>query len=712
MMFSPHVDSLTDRACAPRGTSGLRALHLEKCAGDALVLQADFEDASSVPVRVTSLGGGAFLLECGTGPWPAHEPLADRGVHATPHPARACSPVAPVFVQRDGAWHTGDCSFSHTETQWDFCHASGARLATVGADYNVGNVPVRFALFCHGEPCGSREGPGRGLGVSFDLSHGTLVYGAGEDFGTLVKNGRLFDFVNADALGVNGRERYQSTPTFHSNAGWSVTLLSREPSHADVGGTRSEVFTLASSAPRLRLLVQMGGTPLERVAGLRALLGGVAGVPAWSLGLWLSRCFYKDQAEVDSVLAEAKAHDFRAGVVNLDARCWMRARTRTDFVWDTSRFEPMESYVGSLRARGFEVCLWENPYVSCATESVHADGVRNGFFAKTAASASYPLQWVPEGLPGFPKPPDAGLVDFTNPSARAWWKDFHRPFLRAGVRCFKTDFGEEIPFDARFADGSTGYELRNAYADLYNECVFEVIREECGEEGIVWARSGWLSTFKTPVKWGGDSQTTWRALRGSLRAALSQAAGGALFWSYDIGGFYGDHPTPEFFLRSFQMGQYFSHARCHGITAREPWAFGERVERLCRTALEARLALLPYLQDTMAHAARRAENPLLPLWMKAPGDRAAAYVDDVFFVGEDLVVAPFLEEGPGRAVYLPQGEWRDLRTPKGSAALLPGGRWLTVPRAAHTPAFVRVESRHGPAFEAASALYAKDSALT
>lgn len=720
MTFLPRIASLTARAHAPEEAEGALALAPLPAQGQAsphaLRYMASFPSGREEPLTVTALGGRAFMVTFGVDPR-ATMPL---GAASTPTPTTSTSSsslwegITFAPGRNDVAPGRGG-----VPAQFAFANAHGPLLTTVGDDYNVGNIPMRFPLFRYTSP------RGEGLGLAFGLTHGELLFGAGEDFGPLVKNGRQFDFVNADALGVNGEDRYQSTPTFSSSKGWTLTVLSPEPCRVDAGRTRSDVLVVSSSQPHLTLLLQFLPCPRARASQLRAILSGAdasvsatpgtfasPGAPAWSLGLWLSRCFYKDQEEVDGVLAATTAHGFPPGVVNLDARCWMRATTRTDFVWDTSRFAPFESYLPSVRERGFEVCLWENPYVSCATETLHTEGVREGFFAKTPQGEPYPLQWVPEGLPGFPKPPDAGLVDFTQPRAREWWKDKHRPFLRAGVKCFKTDFGEEIPDDARFADGRTGWELRNAYADLYNACVLEVLREEHGDQGIVWARSGALHAYRAPVKWGGDSQTHWRALRGSLRAALSQAAGGALFWSYDIGGFYGEHPTPLFFLRAFQMGMYFTHARTHGITEREPWRFGPHVERLCRTALAARLALLPYLEHVLASSAARSESGVQPLWMRHADDATARHVDDVFYLGDDLVVAPFLDDAGSRDVYLPAGRWRDLRTGE-PRFLNDGGRWFSVRADAHphAPVFAREGSAFQACFEKASQLLKGDNGL-
>lgn len=560
-----------------------------------------------------------------------------------------------------------------------FGYGEHASWRTVGLDINVGDARQSFALFRHA----------RGFGMSFELQATEQVYGGGEEFGPLGKVGRTLDFHNADSLGVNGQLRYQSTPYVWASRSGGLALLNAAPSRLDVGATRHEVMTWATSRPGMTLWVQSAPGAGPGIAQFRrALPKPMRNVPDWSLGLWLSRCYYRDQAEVMQAVEQAQAHGVQAGVINLDARCWMRAETRTDFVWDTTRFDAYPQFLAWLRGQGLQVCLWENPYVSSKTESLYAEGVEKGYFARTRQGVPYALEWIPEGLAGFPKAPPAGLVDFTRPEARAWWKDLHRPFIRAGVRCFKTDFGEEVPADAQFYDGSDGWALRNVYADLYNACVTEVLQEETGEDGILWARSGWFLPSCHPVKWAGDSQTSWRALRATLRGGLGQAVGGTLFWSHDIGGFYGPAPDAELFLRWAQAGLWGSHARCHGTTAREPWAFGAATLQRFREALALRLHLAPYWRATCDSAVARAQSVMRPLWLVCPEDPCCRGIEDQWFAGDDVLVAPFVEATGGRDLYLPSGEWTDLRT----GALVSGERWLRSERTPHIPVFARADA--------------------
>ena len=575
----------------------------------------------------------------------------------------------------------GKIHINDTAASFEIFNAIGHSIySSAQTDLLVGDVTVSFAFFKHAD----------GFGMSIDGSGQKLIMGGGEQFGQTNLVGRVYDVLNSDALGVNGQFRYQSTPFFTSSQGHSFAMLQCEPGRIDFGSRRHEVFTFSSDGPTLGLYLADKTAHLHAIEHWRALMGGVSTVPRWSYGLWLSRCFYKNETEVREVVEKNERFKLGASVINLDARAWMRAETRTDFVWDSSRWSPFETFIPWLREKGYNVCLWENPYVSSATETLYKEAKDRGFFAKTAQGDVYPYQWVPVGLEGFPQPPMAGLVDFTHPEAKNWWKDLHRPFLRAGVNCFKTDFGEEIPHDAHFSDGSTGKQLRNVYADLYNLTVMEVMREECGENGIVWARSGFTQMGKTPVKWAGDSQTSWSALRASLRGGLSQAVGGAVFWSHDIGGFYGKPPSAELYLRWAQLGLWCSHARMHGTTAREPWEFGHQTLEQVSSDVTRRERLMDYFESAGKECTRAQQSFVTPLWLHHPEDPLCWHIDDQFFSGSrDVLVAPFVSSTGGREVYLPQGEWLFLNTGETHQ----GCRAIAVNRLSACPVFVRTDSR-------------------
>ena len=85
--------------------------------------------------------------------------------------------------------------------------------------------------------------------------------------------------------------------------------------------------------------------------------------------------------------------------------------------------------------------------------------------------------------------PGLAIVDFTNPDAKKWYQDKLAALLDQGVDCVKTDFGERIPLDAAWFDGSDPAKMHNYYTQLYNGAVFELLERKRGRgEAVVFAQ--------------------------------------------------------------------------------------------------------------------------------------------------------------------------------------------------------------------------------
>ena len=242
-----------------------------------------------------------------------------------------------------------------------------------------------------------------------------------------------------------------------------------------------------------------------------------------------------------------------------------------------------------------------------------------------------------------------------------------------GVDVFKTDFGEDIPEDARFHDGRTGAEVHNLYPLLYNAAVFEVTAEEKGR-GLVWARSGTAGSQRFPVCWSGDPASDWDSLAATVRGGLSAGMSGLALWSHDIGGYRG-RPDPELYVRWAQFGLFSSHSRMHGDSPREPWLFGDRGAGHRPEIRRAEIPALPLHPERGARGARhrdaRPPRPAarLPGRSERRGLGPRIYVRPVFLVAPVIRRIEELGRGGGRRsgpprlpVYLPAGEWIDYWT--------------------------------------------------
>ena len=532
-------------------------------------------------------------------------------------------------------------------------------------------------------PWGFAAGPeGRGAAVSaaFHLRPGERIYGLGEKFTRLDKAGQRIVSWTVDALGSTSERSHKNVPFLWTSRGAGVFLDTGARVTWDLGAASLRSWTLSAETPALDMYVFHGRRPAEILAAFTALTGRSPAVPDWSFGLWLSSGgTYRDQAAIEVLLNGIERHRLPAAVIHIDP-WWMRWRKYCDFEWDLESFPDPEGLIRRIHGLGLRLCLWEHPYVSVESD-LFEFGRERGFFASRPGGQVYVIDY---GLSLAPRPDGrvrlagrsetwnapAAIIDLTDAAARAWFKDLHRPLLRMGVDVFKTDFGEDIPEDARFHDGRTGAELHNLYPLLYNAAVFEVTAEEKGR-GLVWSRSGTAGSQRYPVCWSGDPASDWDSFAATIRGGLSAGMSGLALWSHDIGGYRGT-PDPELFVRWAQFGLFSSHSRMHGDSPREPWLFGDEALAIVRKYAVLRDRLIPYISKAAREASRTGMPVLRALPLAFPDDPNAAAWDHEYMFGPSFLAAPVIHRtedlraregrraGPPRmAVYLPAGEWID-----------------------------------------------------
>jgi alpha-D-xyloside xylohydrolase len=324
-----------------------------------------------------------------------------------------------------------------------------------------------------------------------------------------------------------------------------------------------------------------------------------------------------------------------------------------DFEWDQRMFPDPAAMLKRLKDRGLHICVWINPYIA-QRSPLFAEGMRQGYLLKKPDGDVWQTdQWQP-GM---------GIVDFTNPAARQWFGDKLRALIDMGVDCFKTDFGERIPTDVAYFDGSDPAKMHNYYTYLYNKTVFEVLRERRGDgEAVVFARSATTGSQQFPVHWGGDCESTFDSMAESLRGGLSLGLSGFGFWSHDIGGFEGT-PPGDVYKRWIAFGLLSSHSRLHGDQSyRVPWLFDEEAVDVLRLFTKLKCRLMPYLYAQALEAARKGAPLMRAMMLEFPDDPTCDYLDRQYMLGESLLVAPVFSHDGVVAYYLPAGRWTNFFT--------------------------------------------------
>ena len=497
------------------------------------------------------------------------------------------------------------------------------------------------------------------------LQVGECVYGLGERFTAFVKNGQVVDMWNEDG-GTSSQISYKNVPFYMTNCGYGVLVDSTDKVSFEVASEKVEYVGFSVPGERIKYYFFYGPRPKDIMKAYTRLTGRPALPPAWSFGLWLSTSFTTnyDEETTTSFIEGMEQRDIPLSVFHFDC-FWMQEFHWCDFTWDKRYFPDIRATLKKYHDKGLKICVWINPYIAQGT-AFFREGAKNGYLLKRADGKGI---WQTDNWQA-----GMGLVDFTNPDAVRWYTDKLRTILDCGVDCFKTDFGERIPIDVVYHDGSNPRAMHNYYTYLYNKAVFELLKEYRGEnEAVLFARSATAGGQKFPVHWGGDCSANYPSMAETLRGGLSFAMSGCSFWSHDISGFE-NTATPDLYKRWTAFGLLSTHSRLHGSGSyRVPWLFDEEACQVTKFFTNLKCRLMPYIYQKAVEASQEGTPVMRPMVFEYPEDPAVKYLDQHYMLGEALLVAPVFREDHRAEYYLPSGTWTDFFT----GETREGGKWYS-----------------------------------
>lgn len=504
---------------------------------------------------------------------------------------------------------------------------------------------------------------GRFVVAQLGLSVGECVYGLGERFTPFVKNGQVVEMWNEDG-GTATEIAYKNIPLYITNRGYGVFVAHPEKVSFEIASEYVERVQFSVPGEYLEYYLIYGPTPREVISRYTVLTGRPALPPAWSFGLWLSTSFTTDYDEqtVTSFIQGMAERDIPLSVFHFDC-FWMREFHWCDFVWDRRVFPDPGGMLRRLKERGLHICVWINPYIAQRSH-LFEEGMKGGYLLKRPDGSVWQTDLWQAGM---------GIVDFTNPEARQWFQSKLRQLLEMGVDCFKTDFGERIPTDVVYYDGSDPVRMHNFYSYLYNKTVHELLTEVRGEgEAVLFARSATAGGQRFPVHWGGDCAATYESMAETLRGGLSLSLCGFGFWSHDIGGFVDTAPA-DLYKRWCAFGLLSSHSRLHGSSSyRVPWLFDEEAVDVLRFFTRLKCRLMPYLYRYAVEAHEEGVPMMRAMFVEFPDDPGCDTLDRQYMLGPDLLVAPVFSPDGVVDYYLPAGRWTNLL----NGQVVEGGRWV------------------------------------
>lgn len=490
----------------------------------------------------------------------------------------------------------------------------------------------------------------RSINPVFFLSPGEKIFGCGESFTSLNKVGQKVHLFVTDPQGPETDGMYKPVPFFFSNRGYGMFMHTSAPVTCDFGASyigASRLF-MADEAMDFFLFF---GEPKEILDAYTSVTGKSPMLPLWTFGTWMSRITYFSQKEGLEIASQLRSHRIPSDVIHFDTG-WFATDWQCDYEFAADRFPSPKKMLSQMRRDGFHVCLWQLPYFT----------PKNRYFQELVEKGLS----VRNAMGGMPY--EDAVLDLSNPETVAWYQEKIARLLRQGVDVIKCDFGEAAPLGGLYASGRTGLYEHNLYPLRYNKALFEVVARENAlkngttgtQEGVIWARSAWAGSQRYPLHWGGDAATNNIGMLGDLRGGLSFGLSGFSFWSHDMGGFVTASPE-DIYRRWLPFGFLSSHTRAHGAPPTEPWLISESFTNAFRQSAKLKYRLMAYVYAQAKDCSEHGLPMVRAMFVEFPKDAGAWLCEDQYMFGSQILVAPLLESGSERMVYLPEGKWIDYQ---------------------------------------------------
>ncbi len=435
----------------------------------------------------------------------------------------------------------------------------------------------------------------------------------------------------------------------------------------------------AYSTKALDYWITAEDTPAKIEEAYAKAAGTVPMMPDYAMGFWQCKLRYQTQEELLEVAREYKRRELPISVIVIDYFHWP---LQGDWKFDPKYWPDPDAMIKELKDMGIELMVSIWPTVDYRSENFN-EMKEKGYLIRTDRGFRMVMDFQGNTV----------HFDATNPEAREYvWQKAKKNYYDKGIKVFWLDEAEPeysiYDFDNYRYHMGPNVQIGNIYPAMYAKTFFDGMKAQGQENIINLLRCAWAGSQKYgALVWSGDIHSSFTSLRNQLAAGLNMGIAGIPWWTTDIGGFHGGDPKDpafqELLIRWFEYGTFCPVMRLHGY--REPlkepmgteggaacvsgadnevWSFGDEAYEICKTYLQLRENMKPYITQLMKEAHEKGTPVMRPLFYDFSEDAKAWEIEDEYMFGPDFLVAPILyADMRKREVYLPSGsKWKHYWT--------------------------------------------------
>ncbi|KGE16161.1 glycoside hydrolase family 31 protein [Sphingobacterium deserti] len=492
-----------------------------------------------------------------------------------------------------------------------------------------------------------------------------VFFGLGDKSSNLNLRGRRFSNWNSDTYGFafNQDPLYKTIPFYigvTAGDAYGIFFDNTFKTYFDFAAEENDKTSYWSEGGEMQYYYIHGPQMMDVVKRYHELTGTHFMPPLWAIGYHQCRWSYYPESNVREIAKQFRKRQIPCDALYLDIDYMDGYRC---FTWNKRYFPDPKKMIADLAADGFKTVVMIDPGIKVDEDYwVFQEGKENKYFCRRGDDYF---------MEGYVWPGRCQFPDYTNPKVREWWGTLYRGLVEDGVAGVWNDMNEPAVFGRGTFPGDVRHHYegyRGSHRKAHNIYGMQMVRStydglkklQRNKRPFTITRAAYAGTQRYSSVWTGDNIATWEHLRIGILQLQRLSVSGLSFCGTDIGGFTGE-PDGELYTRWMQFGVFSPFMRVHsaGDTRdREPWSFGPEWEAICKSFIELRYKLLPYIYSAFWRQHKYREPILRPIAMLEQKKMQNLQREEEFAFGHHILVSPVLNPGQqSKIVYLPEGDW-------------------------------------------------------